>query len=154
MPQEIERKFLLKNNDWKSLVSKSYSIQQGYLNSDPERTVRVRIKDDRGILTIKGKNEGISRLEFEYEIPIDEANQLMVLCKKPLIEKTRHIVIQDSFTWEIDVFRGSNEGLVLAEVELESESTEISTPEWIGQEVSHDSRYYNSSLAKNPMPQS
>ena len=151
MPKEIERKYLLKSDDWKTLVSKSYSIQQGYLNSDPERTVRVRIKDDRGILTIKGKNEGITRAEYEYEIPIKEAEELIQLCELSIIKKVRNIVTLNSHIWEIDVFDGANKGLVLAEVELESEDTEILLPDWIGKEVSHDIRYYNSNLAKNPI---
>ena len=151
MGNEIERKFLLKTDDWKSLVSKSHTIQQGYLNSEPLRTVRVRIIDDKGKLTIKGKNKGISRLEFEYTIPLHDARQLIKLCEKPLIEKTRNIVIVNAQTWEIDEFDGANEGLVLAEIELDSEDTKVDLPNWIGEEVSHDARYYNSNLFKNPI---
>ncbi len=151
MATEIERKYLLKNDNWKSLVSKTYKIQQGYLSSDPERTVRVRIKDNRGILTIKGKNQGISRVEFEYEIPIKDAQELISLCQKPLIEKIRNIVLHEGQTWEIDVFDGANKGLVLAEVELEAEDSIVDLPEWVGEEVSHDIRYYNSNLSKNPI---
>lgn len=151
MAKEIERKYLLKNNSWKSLVSKSHTIQQGYLNSDPEKTVRVRILDDKGILTVKGKNIGISRLEFEYDIPLEDAIELIKLCDKPLIEKTRNIVVLDFQTWEIDEFGGANDGLVIAEIELETEDTKIELPSWIGDEVSHDPRYYNSNLLKNPM---
>lgn len=151
MGKEIERKFLLANDDWKSLVSRSHSIQQGYLNSDPLRTVRIRIKDDLGFLTIKGKNVGISRLEFEYNIPLDEALTMIGLCEKPLIQKVRNIVTVNAQTWEIDEFSGINEGLVLAEIELADENTVVNLPHWIGEEVSHDSRYYNSNLFKNPI---
>lgn len=151
MAKEIERKYLLKNNSWRPLVSKSHTIHQGYLNSDPNRTVRIRIIDDKGILTVKGKNIGISRQEFEYEIPIEDAIKLIILCEKPLIEKTRNIVVLGFQTWEIDEFRGANDGLVVAEIELESENTVVDLPDWIGQEVSHDPRYYNSNLAKGPI---
>ncbi len=151
MSQEIERKFLLISDDWKSMVSSSHRIQQGYLNSDPLRTVRIRIIDDNGVLTIKGKNEGISRLEFEYDIPIADAKALINLCEKPLIDKIRNLVKVGSHTWEIDEFAGANEGLVLAEVEIESEDSHVDLPSWIGEEVSHDSRYYNSNLFKNPI---
>ena len=153
MDKEIERKYLLKNDDWKPLVEKSYIIQQGYLNSDPNRTVRIRILDDKGILTIKGKNEGISRLEFEYDIPYDDAKELIELCEKPFIKKTRHIVNQGSQIWEVDEFEGENKGLIIAEIELESENTKVNLPSWIGKEVSHDPRYYNSSLSKHPISQ-
>ncbi len=148
MGKEIERKFLLKSNDWKPLTSSSHRIQQGYLNSDPLRTVRIRIIDDKGVLTIKGKNEGISRLEFEYDIPIADAQALIKLCEKPLIDKVRNLVKVDSHTWEIDEFAGANEGLVLAEVEIESEDSHVDLPSWIGEEVSHDTRYYNPNLLR------
>ena len=151
MAKEIERKYLLENNSWRSLVSYSCTIQQGYLSSDPDRTVRIRIIDDKGILTVKGKNIGISRLEFEYDIPLEDAIELIQLCDKPLIEKTRNIVVLDSQTWEIDEFGGSNKGLVIAEIELETEDTKIELPSWIGNEVSHDPRYYNSNLVKGPI---
>lgn len=149
MGKEIERKYLLKNSEWKSHVSKSYSIQQGYLNSDPERTVRIRLRDDEGILTIKGKNEGISRQEFEYPIPIEEAKELIKLCTKPLIKKTRNLVIIDNQTWEIDEFDGDHKGLTLAEIELRTEEEVVNLPDWIGMEVSDDPRYYNSNLAQS-----
>jgi len=148
MGKEIERKFLLKNNDWKSQVVKTHTIQQGYLSTDPERTVRIRIKDDNGILTIKGKNEGITRLEFEYSIPLKDAKELIKMCGKPLIEKTRNIIVLKNHTWEIDEFSGIHKGLILAEIELKSEDIEFHIPNWIGKEVSHDPRYYNSNLAK------
>ena len=151
MGKEIERKFLLKNEEWKEFVKEKYSIKQGYLNSNPDRTVRVRILNDKGILTIKSKTIGISRLEFEYEIPLNEAHELIELCEKPFIEKIRNIVVIDAHKWEIDEFGGQNEGLILAEIELESETVKVNLPSWIGIEVSHDSRYFNSNLIKNPI---
>ncbi|MGK0363485.1 MAG: adenylate cyclase [Saprospiraceae bacterium] len=151
MGKEIERKFLLKNEEWKGHVSENYLIKQGYLNSNPDRAVRVRVLKDKGILTIKSKTVGISRLEFEYEIPLSDANELIELCEKPLIEKVRNIVVIDSQIWEIDEFSGGNKGLVLAEIELESESTKVNLPSWIGTEVSHDTRYFNSNLFTNSL---
>jgi len=150
MPKEIERKFLLKNEDWKSQVDKSFSIKQGYLSTNPERTVRIRIKNRKGILTIKGITKGISRLEFEYEIPYQDAMELLNLCEPPIIEKVRYIVIDDKLKWEIDIFEGINKGLELAEVELETEDQKINLPNWIEKEVTYDRRYYNSSLIKMP----
>ena len=150
MGQEIERKFLLANSDWKSQADAGSTLCQGYLSSTPERTVRVRIKGQQAWITIKGKSEGISRQEFEYEIPVEDAKELLLLCEKPLIEKTRYLVRDKDLTWEIDVFEGENSGLVLAEVELPSADLEISLPGWIGREVSDDPRYYNSALIKHP----
>ena len=149
MGKEIERKYLLKNNNWRSLVSESYSIEQGYLNTDPEKTVRVRIKDNKGILTIKGKNKGISRLEFEYPIPLEDAKELINLCTKPLLIKTRNLVALDNQLWEIDEFGGYHKGLILAEIELSSEEEIVKLPDWIGKEVSNDPRYYNSNLSQS-----
>ena len=149
MPLEIERKYLLSNDDWRKLVQKKMAIQQGYLNTDKERTVRVRIKKDKGILTIKGKTTGFARLEYEYEIPLKDAQELLKLCQN-LIEKTRFEVLYEGKLWEIDEFYGSNEGLILAEIELESEDEAFVLPDWIDKEVSHDARYYNSSLSKKP----
>lgn len=150
MGLEIERKFLVKSDAWKPLVSRSIDIKQGYLSSKPERTVRVRIADDKGLLTIKGKSENLTRKEFEYEIPLPEAQELILLCERSIIEKTRHVCQMDQVIWEIDVFRGENQGLVLAEVELISEDQIVSLPSWIGQEVSADPRYYNSALQAHP----
>lgn len=150
MAKEIERKFLLKNEDWKSQVDKSFALKQGYLSTNPERSVRVRIKGEKGILTIKGITKGISRLEYEYEIPIQDAIELLNLCEQPIIEKVRYIVIDDKLKWEIDIFEGINKGLQLAEVELESEDQRIKIPSWIEREVTSDKRYYNSSLIKMP----
>ncbi len=121
MALEIERKYLLKNDNWKSKADAGTVIKQGYLNAAKERTVRVRIYGDQGFLTIKGKNEGISRAEFEYNIPLNEAMSMLEICEKPLIEKTRYLYLEAGNTWEIDVFEGDNKGLEIAEIELKSE---------------------------------
>ncbi|WP_041914206.1 CYTH domain-containing protein [Selenomonas ruminantium] len=148
MAKEIERKFLVKDN-WQPQGA-GMKIAQGYLSTVPERTVRVRIKDDKGYLTIKGKNEGISRAEFEYEIPLQDAEALLRLAEQPVLEKTRYLEKQGDFLWEIDVFAGDNEGLVVAEIELPTEETVFSRPSWLGEEVSGDVRYYNANLIKMP----
>lgn len=150
MGLEIERKYLVKNDKWKSSITKSHIIKQGYLNSHPERTVRVRLYDNQGVLTIKGKSENLTRKEYEYDIPDFEAKALLELCEKPLIEKTRHLCQHDGHVWEVDVFEGDNVGLTLAEIELTRESEEFSIPEWAGKEVSTDPRYFNSALIKHP----
>lgn len=148
---EIERKFLLKNEDWKKKVEKSTIIKQGYLNTTPERTVRVRIKDQHAFLTIKGKNVQSARKEFEYEIPIDDAIDMIEICEKPIIEKRRYEVEwKDGKCWEIDVFEGENKGLIVAECELHNEHEEIDIPPWVGSEVTSDKRYYNSNLILHP----
>jgi adenylate cyclase len=149
MALEIERKFLLKNANWRSLAGKSTRIAQGYLNAEPERTVRVRVKGDSGFLTIKGKNDGISRLEFEYPIPVADALDLLKLCPN-VLDKTRHLVEIDGQTFEIDEFHGLNSGLIVAEIELESETASYPQPDWLGEEVSGDARYYNSALSEKP----
>lgn len=150
MAVEIERKFLVRNESWRKDVQENFSIKQGYLNSDTARNVRVRIKGEKGFLTIKGKTKNISRVEFEYEIPLFDAKELIKLCVKPIIEKVRHEIVYDGNTWEIDEFFGENKGLVIAELELKSEHQIYNSPEWIGKEVSNDSRFYNSSLIQNP----
>ena len=150
MALEIERKFLLKNDSWKGLVKEEIPIKQGYLNSEKERTVRVRIYGEIGVLTIKGKNNNLTRKEFEYTIPLSDALEMLKLAEMPIIEKTRFIVINAGNTWEIDVFEGVNKGLIVAEIELESETEEFEIPNWIGDEVSADPRYYNASLIKHP----
>jgi len=150
MGNEIERKFLLKNNDWKNFVVNGSIIKQGYLYSSKESTTRVRIYGNKAYLTIKGQTKGVSRVEFEYEIPLTEANEIFNLCQNPLIEKTRYIIEQGNLKWEIDVFEGENKGLVIAEIELESESQYFYKPEWLGMEVSHENKYYNSFLVENP----
>lgn len=150
MGVEIERKFLLRNSDWKYLADEGQIIKQGYLNLDKERTVRIRTRNDVGFLTIKGQTVNTTRLEFEYEIPIDDANQLLSLCEKSIIEKTRYLVENEGSIWEVDVFEGENGGLEVAEIELESEDQAFEIPHWIGKEVSSEVRYYNSSLIEQP----
>lgn len=149
MPAEIERKFLLADDSWHD-GSPGVRIAQGYLSQDPERTVRVRIAGESAWLTIKGRSEGITRAEFEYEIPLDEAKALLELCLPSVIDKTRHRIPFGGHEWEIDIFHGENEGLVVAEVELEDEAVSPEIPSWIGVEVSSDARYFNSCLAVTP----
>ena len=148
MAKEIERKFLVQAS-WQP-QDEGIKIAQGYLSTVPERTVRVRIKGDKGYLTIKGKNQGISRAEFEYEIPIGDAEELLKLAEQPILSKTRYLEQHGNRLWEIDVFAGENQGLVVAEVELPDEQAEVSRPDWLGQEVSGDVRYYNANLIKKP----
>jgi len=150
MPQEIERKFLLANDEWKAEVDRTVAMKQGYLNSDKERTVRIRIAGERAFLTIKGPVTGVTRPEFEYEVPINDGLSMMELCEQPVIEKMRNYVDARTHTWEIDVFFGENLGLVVAEIELTSEIEDFVAPSWLGIEVSSDSRYFNSSLISNP----
>lgn len=155
MPTEIERKFKVAG-DFRPYVTRSCRICQGYLNSSPERTVRIRIKGDRGYITVKGlsSGNGMSRYEWEKEIPVEDAMELLRLCEQGMIDKTRHIVevtegnIANIF--EIDEFHGDNEGLVIAEIELASEAEEFLRPQWLGEEVTSDSRYYNSYLSAHP----
>ncbi len=148
MAKEIERKFLVKDS-WQPQAA-GITIAQGYLSTVPERTVRVRIKGDKGYLTIKGKNQGISRAEFEYEIPLADAEELLKLAEQPILSKVRYLEQHGNRLWEIDVFAGENQGLVVAEVELPDEGADFSRPDWLGQEVSGDVRYYNANLIKNP----
>lgn len=150
MAQEIERKFLVVGDDWRSLAT-PVPIRQGYLSTVKERTVRVRTLGDRGYLTIKGLTVGAVRSEFEYEIPAADAHQLLdELCERPLIEKTRSAVAIGGLTWEVDAFSGVNDGLIIAEVELENEAQQIDLPDWIGEEVTHDPRYFNANLIAHP----
>jgi len=150
MAKEIERKFLVQKGVWRP-KSQGHYCRQGYLSTVKERVVRVRVVGDMGFLTIKGITEGFSRLEFEYEIPERDAHQLLdTLCEPPLIEKTRYQEEYRGLNWEIDVFEGDNEGLILAEVELKRINQQIDPPKWIGEEVSHDSKYFNSNLAVHP----
>ena len=150
MAEEIEKKFLLADNGWQGLAEgKAYC--QGYLNSEKGRTVRVRIIGEQGFLTIKGPNDNGARLEFEYQIPVADAQEMLSrLCLKPLIEKTRYCIPFAGFIWEVDVFKGENEGLLLAEIELAYVDQEFLKPPWIGREVTGDSRYYNANLVRNP----
>lgn len=150
MAKEIERKFLVNGLEWKNLA-KGTEYRQGYLSTVKERTVRVRTIDSAGYLTIKGISTGATRLEFEYEISVADAHEMLdKLCEKPLIEKKRYKIEHGGLIWEVDEFFGENNGLVVAEVELENENQEISKPEWIGKEVTNDPRYFNSNLTKTP----
>ncbi len=147
--QEIERKFLIHYELWKP-QGKGVNIRQGYLSTDPERTVRVRIAKEGSYITIKGKAMGIVRTELEYKIPGNEAEVLLKMCVGSLVEKTRYKEEVGGLTWEIDVFEGENRGLVMAELELDSETQTFEIPAWIMEEVSGDERYYNSRLAEKP----
>ena len=148
MATEIERKFLVQGTPWRNGSGVRFS--QGYLNRDKERTVRVRIAGDKAFLTIKGVTQGASRAEFEYEIPVSDAQQLIKLSDGTIIQKNRYVIVHEGSTWEVDEFLGDNAGLVLAEIELKSEDQPFSRPPWLGAEVTHDRRYYNSSLASHP----
>lgn len=151
MAQEIERKFLV-IGDYKSQSHKQTRITQGYLSSVPERTVRVRIKGDKGYITIKGigSASGASRYEWEKEIPVKEVEELLNLCEPGVIDKTRYLVTEGKHTFEVDEFYGENQGLVVAEIELSSEEEQFGKPAWLGEEVTGDARYFNSMLMKNP----
>lgn len=149
---EIERKFLVKDDTFKKEAFAQNHIAQGYLSSVPERTVRIRIKGNKGFLTIKGiSNEsGLSRFEWEKEIPVDEAKKLLLLCEKGVIDKTRFEVKAGNHVFEIDEFHDKNEGLIIAEIELKSETETFNKPNWLAEEVTNDKRYYNSYLSNNP----
>ncbi len=149
---EIERKFLVRSEQYKTDSSKNVEIKQGYLNSHPERTTRIRIQNKIAFITIKGKSSksGLSRFEWEKEISADEALELLKICEPGTIEKTRYFVKSGEFTFEIDEFYGDNNGLVVAEIELNSEGDSFIKPKWLGEEVTGDLRYYNSQLSKNP----
>ncbi len=150
MGLEIERKFLVIGDNWKSLA-KGILYRQGYLNLDKSRTVRVRIIDQKGILTVKGKSIGASRLEYEYDIPLSDAQEMLdQLCEKPIIEKYRYTIPFQGFFWEVDEFLGDNKGLIVAEIELKAENEVFKKPDWIGQEVTGEVEYYNSSLSQKP----
>jgi adenylate cyclase len=146
--QEIERKFLV-DPAWRPTGSGTY-FRQGYLNSAKERVVRVRVADSTAKLTIKGANVGVSRAEFEYDIPQDDAEALLLICEQPIVEKRRHLVPFGGHTFEVDVFEGANAGLVIAELELASEDEAFERPPWLGAEVSDDPRYYNNNLMLRP----
>lgn len=150
MAKEIERKFLVKGEAWRG-TDKGKRYRQGYLSTVKERTVRVRTVGDKGYITVKGITSGATRSEYEYEIPIADANEMLDrLCLRPLIEKTRYRIPQGNITWEIDEFEGKNRGLVVAEVELEDENQSVKPPDWIGKEVTDDPRYYNANLVAKP----
>lgn len=152
MTIEIERKFLVNSDAYKEEACNSYSIKQGFLNSHEERTVRIRLKKDKGYLTIKGKSseDGLSRFEWEKEIPQTEAEALLELCEKGIIDKVRYEVKLGKHIFEIDEFFGDNEGLIIAEVELNSEKEDYKKPDWLGKDVTGDIKYYNSKLSKTP----
>lgn len=150
MAIEIERKFLI-DLDKVDNLKNGYRIKQGYIKTKDNTVVRVRIRDDEGFLTIKGENKGASRLEFEYGIPLEDANEMLEkLCSSPIIDKTRYLINHNNHTWEIDIFYGENDGLVIAEVELESENEVVELPLWIKEEVTGNKKYYNSNLLDNP----
>ncbi len=150
MGTEIERKFLVKNDSWRKNAT-GIDFRQGYLSLEEKRSVRIRVSGQQAYLTIKGKSVGAKRAEFEYAIPVDDAHQILdELCQRPLIEKTRYKIEHKGVTWEVDEFKQENDGLLLAEVELESETQEIDFPEWVGREVTGDPRYLNVNLVKHP----
>ncbi|THU04041.1 CYTH domain-containing protein [Lampropedia puyangensis] len=148
MAIEIERKFLVTGDGFRNAPGVRFS--QGYLSHTPERTVRVRIAAEQAFLTIKGATHGATRLEFEYPIPLADAQALLALCGAGVIDKVRHTLVYQGKTWEVDVFAGANQGLVVAEIELQSEDESFAKPEWLGEEVTHDPRYYNANLSTSP----
>ena len=147
---EIERKFLVTSDAWRAAATAQTRFSQGYLGRDPARTVRVRIAGDAAFLTIKGATRGATRAEFEYEVPLADAQALLALCDGPVIEKIRHLCPFDGMTWEVDEFLGANAGLVVAEIELADEGQVFGRPGWLGAEVTADGRYVNANLAVNP----
>ena len=147
---EIERKYLVKSDIYLTLATEKHEVKQGYLCADGVRTVRVRRWDDRGVLTIKGQGNGVSRFEWEKEIPGEEADALFALCQPGRVEKTRYIVPLGELKVEVDVFQGENEGLVFAEIELPAEDYRFTLPEWLGPEVTGDPRYYNAYISSHP----
>ena len=146
---EIERKFIVLKEKFKP-TGKGIDMKQGYLSADAEKVIRIRIADEKGFVTIKGKMKGITRPEFEYEIPKNEAEIMLKMCSNNLVEKIRHIEDYMGMTWEVDIFTKENTGLMIAEIELEHEDQEFELPPWLGNEVTFDRRYYNSWLSKNP----
>jgi adenylate cyclase len=154
MPAEIERKFLVKNDRWRSLAVREQRIAQGYLANTDRGSVRVRLMGDRAFLSVKSMTLGVTRSEFEYPIPADDARYILQnLCLRPIIEKTRYYIEQDPHLWEIDVFEGENAGLIVAEIELNHADEEFTKPDWLGAEVSDDPRYYNVKLMEHPYSQ-
>ena len=143
---EIEHKYLVIDDIYKQMANKMSEIKQGFLSRDPERTVRVRVRDDKGFITIKGKGTGAAHPEFEYEVPLDDTLQMLDLCQPPVIEKTRYMIMHEGNLWEVDEFHGDLQGLVIAELEVPSEDYCFPLPPFVGQEVTGDPRYYNSQL--------
>ena len=148
MATEIERKFLVTDTAWR--IGEGTRISQGYLNRDKNRTVRVRITGEQAYLTVKGVSHGATRAEFEYAIPVTDAEQMLALCDGPIIQKIRRLVVHDGFKWEVDEFLGDNAGLVVAEIELNSEDQAFTKPGWVGREVTEERKYFNSNLATYP----
>ena len=150
--QEIERKFLVHSLDFIAEASHSQKIAQGYLNSTPERTVRIRIKDEKGFITIKGKGDesGTTRFEWEKEIDLQEARALFELCESGAIDKTRYLISKGEHTFEVDIFEGENKGLIVAEIELSDANETFEKPNWLAKEVTGDEKYYNAYLSKKP----
>lgn len=151
MAIEIEHKFLLASEKWRNHISHSAPMRQGYLTSNSNSSIRVRICDEKSWLNIKSAIAGNQRHEYEYEIPVNDANEIIsTLCRKPLIEKTRHFVRHDNHIWEIDEFSGENKGLIVAEIELSTQNEKFTIPDWIGKEVTNDLKYYNNNLSQHP----
>lgn len=150
MPREIERQYLLSDEGWRDEVHDATHIVQGYLSVEPDRTVRIRLRDCHARITVKGRSRGSGRPEYEYDIPREDAEQMLGLCLRPLIEKTRHLVAVAGRTWEIDEFEGANAGLILAEVELDDVDERPELPSWIGEDVTGDHRFYNANLVESP----
>ncbi|HIE55020.1 MAG TPA: CYTH domain-containing protein [Chromatiaceae bacterium] len=151
MAIEIERKFLLASDAWRREVEQSLQMRQGYLSRDAQSSVRVRICDDRADINVKSTRDGIYRLEYEYPIPLEDAEELLrLVAHRPIIHKTRHLLHHGGHCWEIDEFHGENRGLIVAEVELKSRDEAYDRPPWLGEEISTDARYYNSNLSKVP----
>jgi adenylate cyclase len=147
---EIERKFLVQGDGWRQPADAQTRFSQGYLSRDPARTVRVRLAGQRAFLTVKGATRGATRAEFEYEIPVADAQALLAMCDGPIVEKIRHLCLFEGMTWEIDEFLGANAGLVVAEIELAAEGQVFARPPWLGLEVTGDGRYVNANLAVRP----
>jgi len=151
MAKEIERKFLVTSEAWRRHIRKAVAYRQGYMANNEKVSVRVRISDDDARLNIKSATLGVYRLEYEYSLPLNDAQQMLdELCMRPLIEKTRYYVDDAGHTWEVDVFEGDNAGLVVAELELDDEDAPYTRPDWVGEEVSDDPRYYNVCLVEHP----
>ena len=146
MAFEIEHKYLVVNDSYRELATKKENIRQGYLNRNPDRTVRIRVMDDKGFLTVKGRNHGEHRLEFEYEIPLHDAEEILRLSEPGIVEKTRYYVPYDGMVWEVDEFHGSLNGVVVAEVEIPEVGTTYNKPSFIGQDITGDPKFYNSNL--------
>lgn len=154
MPIEIERKFLLTNDDWREEVVRSSRIRQGYLGKIDKASVRIRVQGEKANINVKSATLGMRRMEYEYEIPLSEAEEMLdQLCEQPQVDKTRYIVERGQHVWEIDEFYGDNDGLLVAEVELGNENEHVEKPQWLGEEVTHDPRYYNVNLIRHPYKQ-